>query len=136
MADPAISVRLAATSPSDGRFSAVHLTTTPDQLRNRFEELRARGGGYLEIGTGAQEFPQLLMGFRGNHAVIHLQDGPQSTWLLRGDGSTPSEDVVDVPIIDDLVAITGEFVLLLDRAWQVVENFMRSGTVGGEWCPL
>jgi hypothetical protein len=136
LAEAAISVSWAATSPSDGRFSAVRLKTTPDQLRNRFTELRARGQGYLEIGVSAQEFPQLLMGFRGKHAVIHLQDGPQSMALLRGDGSLPSEDLVDVPIMDDLAAFTGEFVLSLDHAWQVVEDFMRSGTVVGEWCPL
>src|SRR5207245_480106 len=102
--DAAISVRWASTSPSDGRFSTAHLETTPDQLRGRFQELHARGEGYVEVATDDRRFPLLLMGFRGEHAVVHRSDGPESMSLLRGDGSVSSEDVVEVLIMDNLAA--------------------------------
>jgi len=37
--------------------------------------------------------------------------------LLVGDGTVPSGAEVEVPIMDDLAAFTGDFVLDIDRAW-------------------
>jgi hypothetical protein len=58
--------------------------------------------------------------------------------FLVGDGSVSPEGEVDVPVMDDLGTFTGDFVMGVDRAWDVMENFVRAGMVEGlgEWCEL
>lgn len=68
----------AATSPDDGQFSPHEVVSTVEQLERRFLDLRARGEGYLEVRLQHQDFPLLTMGFRGDHAVIHAADSPES----------------------------------------------------------
>jgi hypothetical protein len=107
-------------------------------LSDRFNELRSRGQGYLKVRLPDSEFPQLSLGFRDDHAVIHLINDAEGMSLLVGDGTVPSGAVVDVPIMDDLTEFTGDFVLSVDRAWDLVRNFIRTGAPSdlGEWCEL
>jgi hypothetical protein len=58
--------------------------------------------------------------------------------LHRGDGTVSSSAEVEVPIMDELAAFTGDFVLDVDRAWEVLHDFTRTRAVGplGEWCEL
>jgi hypothetical protein len=107
-------------------------------LSDRFNELRSRGRGYLKVRLPDSEFPQLTLGFRDDHAVIHLINDAEGMSLLVGDGTVPSGAVVDVPIMDDLTEFTGDFVLSVDRAWNLVRNFIRTGARRylGEWCEL
>ncbi|WP_406346820.1 hypothetical protein [Streptomyces sp. NBC_00648] len=55
-----------------------------------------------------------------------------------GDDTVPSGAVVEVPIMDDLAAFTGDFVLDIDRAWDLVHDFTQTWAAGplGEWCEL
>ncbi len=40
--------------------------------------------------------------------------------------------------MDDLAVFTGDFVLSVDHAWEVVQNFVLTGAFEdlGEWCEL
>jgi hypothetical protein len=75
------------------------------------------------------------LGFRGPHAVIHLADGPESILLRRGDNSVSPDEEVEVPIMDDPATFTGMFVMTSDRAWELIQDFVRSGSVRnhGDW---
>ncbi|WUP46588.1 hypothetical protein OG766_05450 [Streptomyces sp. NBC_00259] len=128
----------AATSPESGRFSPGERSSDVRGLSDRFSQLRARGQGYLEVRLPSSELPQLTLGFRGDHAVMHLIDGSEAMSLLVGDGSVTSGAAVDVPIVDDLTAFTGDRVLSLDRAWALVHDFIRTGAPGdlGAWREL
>ncbi|MFI7497884.1 hypothetical protein ACIBVL_05110 [Streptomyces sp. NPDC049687] len=128
----------AATSPESGRFSAVERRSDVKDLADRFGELRSRGQGYLEVRLPDRELPQLSLGFRGDHAVIHLIDDAEGMSLLVGDGTVPVGAVVDVPIMDDPAEFTGDFVLSVDRAWALVRSFIRVGVPSdlGVWCAL
>ena len=54
----------------------------------------------------------------------------ESIALLRGDDSAAPDDEADVLIIDELSRFTGEVVMTLDHAWQLVEHFLQTGDVG------
>ncbi|GII59273.1 hypothetical protein Pth03_76620 [Planotetraspora thailandica] len=133
-----MSVVWATTSPESGRFSEGERRSDVKDLSDRFNELRSRGQGYLEVRFPDTEFPHLNFGFRGDHAVIHLTNDAEGTALVVGDGTVPSGAVVDVPIMDDLAAFTGDFVMSVDRAWSLVHNFIQTGAPSdlGEWCEL
>jgi hypothetical protein len=68
-------------------------------LSDRFNELRSRGQGYLKVRLPDSEFPQLSLGIRDDHAVIHLINDAEGMSLLVGDGTVPSRAVVNVPIM-------------------------------------
>lgn len=121
-----MSVVWATTSPESGWFSPSETRSGLRGLSKRFIELRSRGQGYLEVRCPDAGFPQLTLGFRGDHAVIHLINDTARMFLLVGDGTVPSGAVVDVPIMDDLAEFTGDFVLSVDRAWALVRNFIRT----------
>ncbi|MEU8830792.1 hypothetical protein [Streptomyces sp900116325] len=133
-----MSVVWATTSPESGWFSPSETRSDVRSLSERFIELRSRGQGYLEICFLDAGFPQLTLGFRGDHAVIHLINDTAGIFLLVGDGTVASGAVVDVPIMDDLAEFTGDFVLSVDRAWALVCNFIRTRVPSelGEWCEL
>ncbi|WP_307180145.1 hypothetical protein [Streptomyces canus] len=80
----------------------------------------------------------MTLSFLGDHAVIHLFTSEDSVSLLVGDGSVSPEGEVDVPVMDELGTFTGDFVMGVDRAWDVMENFVRAGAVEGlgEWYEL
>jgi hypothetical protein len=119
----------AATSLTSGRFGAATISTM-DELSERFRALRTRGEGYLEVSRPDRPFPAITLGFRNERAVVHAQYSEESIALLRGDDSVAADDEVDVLIIADLMPFTGEVVMRLDHAWQLVQQFLRTGQVG------
>ncbi|MFE5969108.1 hypothetical protein [Streptomyces sp. NPDC056463] len=133
-----MSVVWAATSPESGLICPVERCSEVRDLTDRFNELRSRGQGYIEVRSPNAEFPVLMLAFRGAQAVVHLMSGPQQMCLLVGDASVPSGVEVEVPIMDDLAAFTGDFVTDIDRAWGLVPRFAQTRAAGplGEWCEL
>jgi hypothetical protein len=59
---------------------------------------------------------------------IHVFDRPDEIALLAGDGSVASDATATVLIMDDLSEFTGDGVRSLERAWDPVSNFVRTGT--------
>jgi hypothetical protein len=133
-----MSVTWAATALESGRYSAVERESDAGELADHFNELRSRGQGYLEVRLPVSEFPRLALGFQGDQAVIHRFDDIERSSLLVGDGTAVADAVVDVPVMDDLAAFSGDFVLTVDRAWAITRNFIQTGVPGalGEWCEL
>ncbi|MEW2808063.1 hypothetical protein AB0929_13235 [Streptomyces massasporeus] len=126
------------TSQESGRFSPVEKRSDLSDLTREFNELRSHGRGYLEIRMPDSVFPQLTSSFSDDLAVIHLFTDEASVSLLVGDGTAPPEATVNVPVMDDLTSFTGDFVLGVDRAWEVVQNFAQTQRIEelGEWCEL
>ena len=133
-----MSVVWAATSPESGLFHPVERCSEVKDLADRFNELRSRGHGYVEVRLPNREFPVLSLAFRDDHAVVHLMSSTERMSLLVGDGTVPSGAEVEVPIMDDLAAFTGDFVLDIDRAWDLLHSFPQTQASGplGEWCEL
>ncbi|MFD7528667.1 hypothetical protein ACFV8E_13925 [Streptomyces sp. NPDC059849] len=133
-----MSVVWAATSPESGLFHPTERRSEVVDLSDRFNDLRSRGEGYVEVRSPNRELPVLILAFRGDHAVVHLMTDAERMSLLVGDGTVPSGAEVEVPIMDDLAAFTGSFVLDIDRAWDLVHVFAQTRAVGplGEWCEL
>jgi len=130
-----MSVVWAATSPESGRFHPVERGLEVQDLADRFNDLRSRGQGYAEVRSRNSDFPVLTLAFRGDHAVVHLMSDTGRMSLLAGDGTVPSGVEVEVPVMDDLAAFTGDFVLDVDRAWNLVHDFMQTWEADplGEW---
>lgn len=126
------------TSPASGQFSAGERITDLEELENEFNKLRARELGYLEARLADGEFPRLTLGFRGEHAIIHLFSDADCVSLLAGDGTVSPEATISVPVMDDLAEFTGDFALSVEDAWQAVRNFLQSGAHQelGEWYEL
>jgi len=103
-----------------------------------FGELRSRVQGHLEVGLADGTYPCLTLSFRAEHAVVHLFTDEETVSLLVGDGTVPWEATVEVPVMDELAIFTGYFVMGVDRAWDAVESFVRTGsfTELGEWVEL
>ncbi|BCJ75951.1 hypothetical protein CS0771_54950 [Catellatospora sp. IY07-71] len=133
-----MSVLWAATSLESGRFYPGENRSDVSELSERFNELRCRGQGYLEARLADNAFPLLTLGFRDEHAVIHLFNSAEEVALLAGDGTVPPDAVVDVPILDDLAQFTRAFILSIDPAWDSVQPFTRTGSPSelGEWHEL
>ena len=125
----------AATSPESGLFHPVERRSEVKDLSDRFNDLRSFGQGYLEVRSPNREFPVLILAFREKHAVVHLMSDTERMSLLVGDGTVPSNAEAEVPIMDDLAVFTGDFVLHIDRAWELVHNFTQTRAAGplGEW---
>ncbi|MGW4026738.1 hypothetical protein [Streptomyces sp. NPDC005009] len=128
----------AATSPESGLFHPVERRSEVKGLPDRFNDLRSLGQGYIEVRLPNREFPTLTLAFRDDHAVVQLMSDPARMSLLVGDGAMPSGAEVEVPIMDDLAAFTGDFVLDVDRAWELVHDLTRTRVASslGEWCEL
>ncbi|GAB3946775.1 hypothetical protein [Micromonospora vulcania] len=123
-----------ASSPTSGTFVSTERSGFAD-LVERFSELRAQGQGYLEV-RGDAKFSVCALGFLGSAAVIHLMSGTGVISLLVAD--EPGDSSAEVLVMDDLVEFTADFVLDVDRAWQVVEEFVRTGDPAraGDWFEL
>ncbi|MFE9207009.1 hypothetical protein [Micromonospora sp. NPDC007230] len=121
-----VNVVWAGTSPASGRFHPAEIKSTAAELFDRFGELRSRGEGYLEVRMPDQDFPLLTVGFRGKYAVIHRADAPDSMSLLQGDNSMPFDEAVEVPVMDDPVEFTGDFVSSVDHACRTLQEFVRT----------
>ncbi|MCX5115431.1 hypothetical protein OOK13_44845 [Streptomyces sp. NBC_00378] len=133
-----MSVVWAATSPESGLFDPVERRSEVKDLADRFNDLRSRGQGYVEVRSPNREFPVLTLAFRDDHAVVHLMSDIERMSLLVGDSTVPSGAEVEVPVMDDLAAFTGDYVLDIDRAWDLVHDFTQTRAVGslGEWFEL
>ncbi|MET7738139.1 hypothetical protein ABZT02_43675 [Streptomyces sp. NPDC005402] len=128
----------AATSPESGLFHPEERRSEVKDLSDRFNHLRSLGQGYIEVRSPTRDFPVLTLGFRDDHAVVHLMSDIERMSLLVGDGTVPAGAQVEVPIMDDLAAFTGDFVLDIDRVWDLVHDFTQTWMAGrlGEWCEL
>ncbi|MHA4950685.1 Imm1 family immunity protein [Micromonospora sp. SD19] len=104
-------------------------------LIERFNELRTQGRGYIEVRAG-DAFPVLTLGFTESAAVVHLMTDDSATSLLAAD--EPASMNAEVLVLDDPVEFAADFILDLERAWQVVEEFVRTGALGraGGWHEL
>ncbi|MDH6221672.1 hypothetical protein [Streptomyces pseudovenezuelae] len=126
------------TSVQSALFDSTERRSELSDLVDAFRELRGSGRGHLEVNLPDSLYPYLTLSFLDDHAVVHLFTSEDSVSLLVGDGSVSPEGQVDVPVMDDLGTFTGDFVMRVDRAWDVIENFVRAGTVEGlgEWYEL
>ncbi|MFV8184528.1 hypothetical protein [Streptomyces sp. AF1B] len=133
-----MSVMWAATSLESGLFHPVERRSELKDLSDRFNDLRAVGQGYVEVRSPTSEFPVLSLAFRDDHAVVHLMSDTERMSLLVGDGTVSSSAEVEVPIMNDLAAFTGDFVLDVDRAWGLLHDFARVWVASplGEWRAL
>ncbi len=135
---PATSVIWSATEVGSRRFSPGPVRSGPAELADRFRRLRKRRiRGYIEVEIPDTDSPHLAIGFRGQYAVIRMTVAtplPRS-FLLAGDGSVPDGAYVKVPVMDDLERFSGEVLLDVDRAWDLVQDFLRTGRPDdlGEW---
>ncbi len=105
-------------------------------VAQRFEELLADGGGYLEVGPADGEHPAMSIGFDERVAVVHLFPDPSSCLLLVGDGSRAPDDVVSVPVLDSVADFDGVYATAPRDAWRVVERVLRDGTDDSRWHAL
>ncbi|GAA2184967.1 hypothetical protein [Micromonospora lupini] len=129
-----MTISWSATSPTSGKFAPVERSDFAG-LAKRFDDLRAQRRGYLEV-RGSAMFPVLTLGFAGSAAVVHLLTDENAISLLAAD--QPADADAEVLVLDDPVHFTADFVLNLERAWQVVEEFARTGDPrrAGEWREL
>ncbi|MDH6493761.1 RHS repeat-associated protein [Streptomyces sp. SAI-127] len=91
--------------------------------------------------TQTYTLPAPFTGFSGSSGILTVtvrNDGGKISQQVIGDGSVSPEGEVDVPVMDELGIFTGDFVMRVDRAWDVIENFVRARTVEGlgEWYEL
>ncbi|MFC8346287.1 hypothetical protein [Streptomyces sp. NPDC057280] len=105
---------------------------------NDLTEPRSRGQGHLEVALPGVTYPYLTLSFRGGHAVVHLFTDEETVFLLVGDGTVSPDETVEVPVLDELAIFTGHFVMGVDRARDVVQSFVRTGSFTGlgEWVEL
>jgi len=131
-----VDVVWAATSPASGRFDPVETRTGVTVLNERFEVLRARGEGYLEV-RRIEEFPVVTVGFRGSVAVVQALTSPEVISFLEGDGSVAGQ-AVEVPVMDETTGFAGQAGVSVDRAWSLVQGFLRGRDLSelGEWVGL
>jgi hypothetical protein len=119
-----------ATDPDSGRFSGVFRVAAFAELEDRLAALRARGEGYFQVARTDSEYPWLLLGFRGSHAVLYRLDSPDTMLIHVGDATVSRDHEVTVLVMEDHNDIGGKFVLRLDRAWRVVKEFAATGATG------
>src|SRR5690349_13368855 len=91
-----------ASSPDSGRFTSADVSSEWEVLQDRFDRLRSRSQGYVELHRPGQEYPLISFSFRENYAVLHLFEDPERTLLLKGDGVVSENVDVDVPVMDEL----------------------------------
>lgn len=127
-----------AISPETGRFPALSTESETEDLVQRFDQLRARGEGYLDIRRAGDEYPALMLGFRGDNAVLHLSSDEQTISLLRGGGRVSPFDTIEIPTPDEPVEFTGDVVTGTDEAWAVIERFVYDQPLDnvGDWIEL
>jgi hypothetical protein len=100
--------------------------------------LGTHGEGYAEVARGDHPFPMLALSAASGHGVIHHFESEKDSYLLCGDGSVPVNELVEVPIVEGSGTFTGDFVLSLPLAVNVVEAFAQGAPVAnlGDWVAL
>jgi hypothetical protein len=125
-----MSVTWAATDTATGRFVAEERRTGLGELRDQVDALRrSRGEGYLEVRLPDREFPVVTLGFRGERAVLHVFEDAETVSLHPGDGTTPADAVVEVPVMDEPAVFSGDMASSLDAAWSLLHRLLRSPAV-------
>lgn len=96
------------------------------------------GEGYVEVARGDNPFPVLALSAASGHGVIHQFESEEDCYLLGGDGSVPTDELVEVPIVEGSGTFTGDFVLSLDLAVSVVDAFAQGARIArlGDWVAL
>lgn len=127
-----------ANDPCTREVALTETRSHPAAFVSRLKQLVGIGEGYAEVRHVKGDFPTLTLSLRGDHAVLHLLESSDDSRLLRGDGVVPSTGTVEVPILGDDCAFSGEFVCSLDRASAVVEAFIAGAPTDrlGEWLSL
>jgi hypothetical protein len=134
-------VEWSATSPHTGLYSSAVRRSDLNELEGHFIALRSFGEGFLEVSLPTADSPEIALGFRGVHAVVEqlraLDEDPKC-FLLVGDGSVLWDGTVKVPHLEGDAVFTGHFVMRVDRAWDAVREFVRTGSTAGlgEWYEL
>ena len=126
----------AATDPRSGRFETTSRRSGLELLAARFETLTTRGRGYVHV-SGADDYPVVALGFRGDVAVIQAFASGESVSVLSGDGSVAS-GTVEVLVMDDLCFFSARNACTLQRGWSVIELFWSGVALAnlGEWTEL
>jgi hypothetical protein len=118
-----------ATVSYPGRYHAGVIAGALDDLRAQVEPVRAHGEGYLEVSRPGSDYPALFVGFRGERAVVHFQEVPESMYQMNGDGSVPADAEIDVVILSEVMTFPGDCAMTWDRALEIMEDFARTGSV-------
>ncbi|GHD54410.1 hypothetical protein [Streptomyces galbus] len=125
-----MSVTWAATDTATGRFVAEERRTGLGELTDHVDALRrCRGEGYLEVRLPDREFPVVTLGFRDERAVLHVFEDADTVSLRPGDGTTPADAVVEVPVMDEPAVFSGDMASSLDAAWSLLHRLLRSPAV-------
>ena len=96
------------------------------------------GRGYAEVSRGHEPFPRVTVSVASGWGVVHLFTSADQCHLLRGDGAVRGEDVIEVPVMGEPASFSGEFALLISRAIDLVEAFVRGVPTSelGTWAAL
>ncbi|MBM6399503.1 hypothetical protein [Phycicoccus sonneratiae] len=87
--------------------------------------MTARGEGYTEVSRGTDPHPMLALSVASGRAVIHLFRSPEESAVLQGDGCVPPREVAELPIVEGSSAFTGDVIVTLERAVDVLTAFAR-----------
>ncbi|WP_328980418.1 hypothetical protein [Streptomyces canus] len=129
----------AATALKTGWFSGIERHSNVQDLEAHIKALgTGLGQGYLEIRRPDGDLPYLALGFKGDHAVLHLFDNSGGVSLRVGDDSAAPSTEVEVVIMDELYAFTADVALSMDHAWDIVHDFIQTGAPGelSDWYEL
>ncbi|WP_136518137.1 hypothetical protein [Cellulomonas telluris] len=132
-----MTVSWSATSTS-GRFVPTEVHSDVHALAQHVERLRSAGSGYLEVRRSDDDYPVVALGFRSGWAVVHVLPDADTTLLMAGNGSLAPGDVADIPVMDDVVAFDGAYVMSVHAAWSALLRFVRTArtTVLGDLVEL
>ncbi|SIN30696.1 hypothetical protein [Micromonospora cremea] len=127
-----------ATDPASGDLASTETRSDVDGFMSRLQHLLGAGEGYTEVRHVEGDYPVLTFSFRGDYAVMHLFGSPNDCRRLRGDGGLPATRTVEVPVLGDDCAISGEFVSSLAKATAATAAFIDGAPVErlGEWVRL
>jgi hypothetical protein len=102
------------------------------------EELLALGEGYSEVSCGDQLYPRVSLAFRAAYGVVAHWSSNEQMLLLLGDSIIANDQTVFVPEVEGDAKYAGAFVSSRERAWNVVKEFIGSGSVNevGQWVEL
>ena len=122
----------------DGPHYPVQQRSEATTFLRFLESLSTYGRGYAEVARADQPFPMLALSAAPGRAVVHQFRSNEESYLLRGDGSSSSGELFELPIIEGLATFSGDFVLVLKVAVGAVQAFARGTAVElvGEWVPL
>lgn len=126
------------TCAENGRFATTERLVDRDGLLILLGRLSAIDQAYVEVRLVGPDFPVLMVGSRKGLAVVQCMVSAESLILLLGDESMPVSEFVDVLIMDDLVAFTGEYVMKSTKARNILLQFVDGAAVSslGDWHKL